>query len=70
MTTMTSVLRQTAAFRHLMNNVPEPATAMPDKLSEAFMAGVGGGVPLEHQRVTAVAANVFTVARALAYLRI
>jgi hypothetical protein len=67
---MTSVFRQTAAFRHLINNVPEPAAAMPDKLVKAFMTGVGGAFPLEHQRVTAVAANVFTVARAFAYLRI
>jgi hypothetical protein len=53
-----------------MNNVSEQAAAAPDKLVEAFLAGVGRGFPLEQQRVTAVAANVFTVARALAYLRI
>jgi hypothetical protein len=70
MTAMASVLRQTAAFRHLMNNVSEPAAAVSDKLAEAFLAGVVRGFPLEHQRVTAVSADVFTVARALAYLRI
>jgi len=53
-----------------MNNVSEPAATVSDKLAEAFLARVGGGFPLEHQRVAAVAANVFTVARALAYLRI
>jgi hypothetical protein len=51
-----------------MNNVSEPAASVSYKLAEAFLAGVGGGFPLEHQRMTAVAANVFTVARALAYL--
>src|SRR5262245_12614546 len=70
MTAMASVLRQTPAFRHLMNNVSEPAATVSDKFTEAFLARVGGCFPLEHQRVTAVAANVFTVARALAYLRI
>jgi len=53
-----------------MNNVSEPAATVSDRLAEAFQAGVAGGFPLEHQRVTAVAANVFTIARALAYLRI
>jgi transketolase C-terminal domain/subunit len=70
MTAMTSILRQTAAFRHLMNKVPEPAAAVSDKLAEAFLASVGRGFPLEQQRVAAVSANVFTMARALAYLRI
>jgi len=70
MTAMACVLRQPPAFRHLMNSVSEPATTVSDKFAEAFLARVGGGFPLEHQRVTAVAANVFTVACALANLRI
>jgi hypothetical protein len=70
MTAMTGVLRQTAAFRHFMNKVPEPAAAIPDKLAEALTSGVGRGFPLEQQRVTAIDANVFTMVRALACLRI
>jgi hypothetical protein len=70
MTAMTSVLRQTAAFRHLMNKVSEPTAAVSDKLAEVFLAGVWRGFPLEQKWVAAVSANVFTMARALAYLRI
>jgi hypothetical protein len=70
MTAMTSVFRQTAALGHLMNNVPKPAAAMPDKLAEAFTAGVWRGFPIEHQRVSAVDANIFTMAGALADLHI
>jgi hypothetical protein len=70
MTAMTSVLRQTAAFRHFMNQVSEPAATVSDRLAEAFLAGEWRGFPLEQQRVAAVSANVFTMARALAYLRI
>jgi hypothetical protein len=66
MTAMASVLRQPAAFRHFMNNVSEPAAAVVYRLAEAFPAGVVGAFPLEHQRVTTVAANEFTVARPLA----
>ena len=70
MPAMTSVLGEATALTHFMDNVAEPAAAMPDELAKTLLRGVRRGGKLKEQRMTAVTAYELRVTIALANSRI